>query len=69
VFEDEIVSGNKVAGRGYITGTHRGELRGIAPTGKTVKVEFMDVWRIEGNRIAEYWGVVDFAGLAQQLQS
>jgi predicted SnoaL-like aldol condensation-catalyzing enzyme len=27
-----------------------------------------DVWRIEGNRIAEYWGVVDFAGLVQQVQ-
>lgn len=68
-FEDELVDGNRVAGRGYITGTHLGELRGIAPTGKKVKVEFMDVWRIDGSRIAEYWGVVDFAGLVQQLQS
>ena len=68
-FEDEIVDGDKVAGRGYLTGTHLGDLRGIAPTGKKVKVEFMDIWRIENNRIAEYWGVVDFAGLVQQLQS
>ncbi len=27
----------------------------------------MDVWRVEGSRIAEYWGVVDFAGLMRQL--
>ena len=67
VFEDEIVEGSKLAGRGYFTGTHRGEFRGIAPTGKRVKVEFQDLWRVEGGRIAEYWGTVDYLGLLQQL--
>ena len=66
-FEDEVVEGNKVAGRGYFTGTHRGTFQGIAPTGKSVKVAFMDLWRVENGLLAEYWGVVDAAGLLQQL--
>jgi predicted SnoaL-like aldol condensation-catalyzing enzyme len=67
VFEDEIVEGDKLAGRGYFSGTHRGEFRGVAPTGKKVKVAFQDVWRVDGGRIAEYWGTVDYLGLLQQL--
>ena len=67
VFEDEIVEGSKLAGRGYFTGTHRGEFKGIAPTGKKVRVEYQDLWRVEGGRVAEYWGTVDYLGLLQQL--
>ena len=66
-FEDEIVDGNRVAGRGYFTGTHKGEFQGIPATGKQVKVSFMDIWRVEGNRLAEYWGSADMLGLLQQL--
>ncbi|HUJ58159.1 MAG TPA: ester cyclase [Kofleriaceae bacterium] len=67
VFEDEVVEGQKLAGRGYFTGTHRGELMGVAPTGKKVKVAFQDLWRVEGGRIAEYWAAVDYLGLMRQL--
>ena len=66
-FEQELLDGNHVVGRGYFTGTHKGEFQGIAPTGKRVKVGFMDIWRVEGNRLAEYWGSADMLGLLQQL--
>jgi predicted ester cyclase len=66
-FEAEAVEGDLVAGRGYITGTHRGVFNGIAPTGKSVKVPFMDFWRFENGRVAEYWGRPDLLGLLQQL--
>jgi len=66
-FEDEIVEGNKIAGRGYFTGTHENTFQGIPATGKRIQVSFMDLWRIEGDKLAEYWGVVDVAGLMQQL--
>ncbi len=66
-FEDELVEGQKVAGRGYLTGTHRGAFQGIPPTGKSIKVDFMDVWRVANGKLAEYWGVVDVAGLLKQL--
>lgn len=66
-FEDEIVEGSKIAGRGYFTGTHEGAFQGIPPTGKRVQVSFMDLWRVENGTLAEYWGVVDVAGLLKQL--
>ncbi|MBI3897114.1 MAG: ester cyclase [Gammaproteobacteria bacterium] len=66
-FEDEVVEGNKIAGRGYFTGTHKGEFQGIAPTGKKIKVAFMDEWRFENGKWVEYWGQFDSASLMQQL--
>jgi predicted ester cyclase len=67
VFEDEVYQGDKLAGRGYFTGTHKGSLFGIPATGKAVKVKFMDLWRFENGKLAEYWGQPDMMGLMQQL--
>ena len=49
------------------TGTHKGELRGIAATNKTIKVEGMAINRISRGRIAESWVIWDALGLMQQL--
>jgi len=49
------------------TGTHKGNFNGIAPTGKQVKVEGMDIWREEGGQIQENWVVMDIMGLMIQL--
>ena len=48
-------------------GTHKGELRGIAPTNKPIKVEGMVIHRISGGRIVEGWVMWDALGLMQQL--
>jgi predicted ester cyclase len=43
----EIVAENdKVVVRTIATGTHRGEFMGIAPTGKTVRVEGISIFRM-----------------------
>ena len=49
------------------TGTHKGELRGIAPTNKTVRVEGVVINRISRGRITETWVIWDALGLMQQL--
>jgi steroid delta-isomerase-like uncharacterized protein len=49
------------------TGTHKGELRGIAPTNRTIKVEGMAINRISRGRIVETWVIWDALGLMQQL--
>ena len=49
------------------TGTHKGELRGIAPTNKAIKVEGMVINRISRGRIAESWVNWDALGLIEQL--
>jgi predicted ester cyclase len=38
IFEDIIIEGNKVAGRYYLTGTHKGEFLDIQATDKQFKV-------------------------------
>jgi steroid delta-isomerase-like uncharacterized protein len=67
VAELQIAEGDKVANRGYWTGTHRGAFLGIPATGKTVRVSFVDIWRIENDQAVENWVQQDIAGLMQQL--
>jgi steroid delta-isomerase-like uncharacterized protein len=64
---DTIAEGDKVLIRWSMTGTHEGELTGIAPTGKSVTITGFDFFRIEGGKIAEMWQEVDQLGMLQQL--
>lgn len=54
---DQIAEGDKVTTRKTIHGTHRGELFGVAPTGKRVAIDVIDVVRLEDGRYAEHWGI------------
>jgi predicted ester cyclase len=56
-FEDQIVQGDKVVTRLIVHATHdRGELMGVAPTGKELTFMPIAIHRIEGGKIAEQWG-------------
>jgi predicted ester cyclase len=48
-------------------GTHRGELWGIAPTGREAEVSSVSTNRIEGGKIVEHWTCADRLGMMQQL--
>jgi len=65
--EDLIAEGGKVVGRVTARGTHRGEFMGIAPTGKQVSFNAIDVVRIAGGKIVERWSQADNLALLQQL--
>ncbi|MER6566149.1 ester cyclase [Streptomyces sp. NPDC001093] len=65
--EDVIAEGDKVVARNTVTGTHRGEYRGRPPTGRSVTYGEIFVFRFEGGRIAEIWGVVDVFAQLRQL--
>lgn len=54
---DQIAEGDKVTTRKTIRGTHRGELLGIAPTGKCIEIDVIDIVRLANGRYAEHWGV------------
>lgn len=50
-----------------LTGTHRGELLGRAPTGRAVNVRGVVRSRHDGGRIAEEWELLDRLSLVEQL--
>lgn len=64
---DQLAQKDRVATRKTFRGTHRGEFLGIAPTGRSVAFDVIDVMRIEDGRIAEHWNVLDLMGLLQQI--
>jgi steroid delta-isomerase-like uncharacterized protein len=64
----EIYSaGERVVARWIGRGTHRGELMGVAPTGATIAVDAISIFRITDGKISEEWTVWDALGLLQQV--
>ncbi len=64
---DQLADGDKVVTRKVFTGTHDGPFQGIAPTGREVEIQVIDIVRVAGDRIVEHWGLVDRLGLLAQL--
>lgn len=62
-----VAEGDKVVYLGEITGTHTGMLYGNAPTGKPVKVQGINYFRLEDGKIVERWGIFDVMGMMQQI--
>lgn len=65
--EDQIAEGDKVATRWRASGTHKGDLMGIAPTGRKVTVTGITIDHFDGVRNMESWSNWDALGLMQQL--
>jgi len=67
IVDDMIAEGDKVVTRAAVRGTHKGEYRGIAATGRNVTVPGVDIYRIAGGKFIELWACLDTLGLMQQL--
>lgn len=65
--EPSLADGNLEANYVVLTGTHQGELMGIAPTGRTVEFSGVEIIRVDGGKVVEYWGVLDTMTLMQQI--
>jgi len=65
--DDQIAEGDKVVTRWTATGTHKGELMGIAPTNKHATVTGVDIDRYQNGRVVEAWASYDMLGLLQQV--
>lgn len=59
--------GNWVACFGHCVALHTGVFLGIAPTGRQVKIPYIDFWEIRDGRIAYNKVSVDFPDVSAQL--
>jgi predicted ester cyclase len=62
-----VAEADRVAARFWQSGTHEGELMGIAPTGKKVAWSEIGILRIADGKVVESWYDVDMMGLMSQL--
>ena len=65
--EELIAAGDKVVERFTASGTHEGEIMGIAPTRRTVTLPGINIFRLQDSKIVERWGKLDMLGFMQQL--
>lgn len=65
--DEIVVDGDRVAVATTFTGTHEGELMGVAPTGRSVSVTGIDIVRVADSKIVEHRGLTDIVGLMRQL--
>lgn len=62
IAEEDLVAEHFTA-----SGTHRGEMMGVPPSGREVSLKGINIFRIRDGRICERWGRLDDLGLLQQL--
>lgn len=65
--EDLFADGETVIARWSCRGHHKGELSGIAPTGKQFAITGITIARFTNGKISEGWVNWDTFGLMQQL--
>ena len=65
--EDVIAEGDRVVVRWTNAGTHIGEFAGVPATGNTFMIAGIDVYRSEGDLLAEHWHVIDQLAMLGQL--
>ena len=63
-----IADGDRVAVHDRLRGTHRGEVQGVAPTGREIDVDFIHLLRVVDGLIVERRGIADLATLREQLR-
>ena len=67
IAEDYICEDNKVVVRARVVGTHKGNLMGIPPTGKTIDLPFTVIYEVKDEKIVKGWLYVDRMLLMEQL--
>jgi len=63
----QLADGDRVTTYKTYHGTHRGGFLGVAPTGRKIQFETVDVMRVRNGKITEHWGVANLFSLMQQL--
>jgi predicted ester cyclase len=64
---DTVAEGDLVAIRWTVSGTHRGEYMGAAPTGNHVEVTGSSLWRVNDGQNVAIWFVMDTFNFMRQI--
>jgi steroid delta-isomerase-like uncharacterized protein len=65
--DDVVAEGDKVVMRVTYRGMHTGPLQNIPPTGKSITVSAINIFRLVDGLAVEQWAVIDDLGMLQQL--
>jgi len=64
---DLVTDGDTVWGRMIGEGIHQAEFFGRAPTGKSIKIDVIDICRFKDGKMVEHWGVPDRFHMMMQI--
>lgn len=67
VFDQVVAEGENVVTIGTYQGTHTGEMQGIAPTNRQLKLAVMHLDRVVNGKIVEHRGLANEADFMRQL--
>jgi steroid delta-isomerase-like uncharacterized protein len=65
--DDLVAQGDLVSDRIHLDGVNSGSFFGIPATGKTVRIDAVEIWRVKDGKIVEGWHVENIFGLLVQL--
>jgi predicted ester cyclase len=65
--QDIVAEGDTVALRLVVEATHQGDLLGIAPTGRRVRWDAVDVYRLRDGKISEEWAADDLTAILHDV--
>ena len=66
---EQLEENNKVTTRKAILGTHTGELMGIPPTNKKIKIDVIDIVHIQDGKYIEHWGINTLSQVINELKN
>lgn len=67
VLEDQVAEDGTVASRFKVSGTHKGEFAGLAPSGKQIDYDGLNFIKVRDGKIVEVWGASDQLRLMRQI--
>lgn len=66
--DDLIAEEDKVVVRWRLLGTHKGDFKGLAPTGRPIVLKGIAIYRLQNGKLMERWVVSDLHGLLEEIQ-
>lgn len=66
--DDLIGEADRVVVRWRMLGTHKGDFRGIAATGRAIQLDGIAIYRVAGGQLRERWVASDLYGLVEKMR-